>query len=91
MADLKTGKLKEAVLDEYVVSAVMEFKTTLERCEEIVKKLDEISQHVNTVFSVGVISRVEDDGSIPVKAVLEKAGYPVKPHGKTTLNLGRSL
>jgi len=91
MADLKTGKLKEAVLDEYVVSAVMEFKTSLERCEEIVKKLDEISQHVNTVFSVGVISRVEDDGSIPAKAVLEKAGYPVKPHGKTTLNLGRSL
>ena len=91
MADLKTGKLKEAVLDEYVVSAVMEFKTSLDRCEEIVKKLDEISQHVNTVFSVGVISRVEDDGSIPAKAVLKKAGYPVRPHGKTTLNLGRSL
>ena len=91
MADLKTGKLKEAVLDEFVVSAIIEFKTPLERCEKIVKKLDEISQHINTVFSVGVISRVEDDGSIPAKAVLEKAGYPARPHGKTTLNLGRSL
>jgi hypothetical protein len=91
MEDLKTGKLKKAVLDEFVVSAIIEFKTQLERCEEIVKTLDDLSRRIDTVFSVGIVSRIEDDGSIPVKSVLEKAGYPARPHGKTTLNLGRSL
>ena len=91
MEDKKTGKLKEEVLDEHVVTAIIEFKTPLGKCEEIVRKLEAVSQNINTVFSVGVISRVEDDWSIPAKEVLENAGYRIRPHGKTTLNLGRSL
>jgi len=91
MANTKTGKLKEEVLDEHVVTAIIEFKTPLGKCEEIVRTLEAISQHINTVFSVGVISRVEDDWSIPAKEVLANAGYPIRPQGKTTLNLGRSL
>jgi Fe-S-cluster-containing hydrogenase component 2 len=91
MEDTKSGKLKEEVLDEHVVTAIIEFKTPLDNCEEIVKKLEIISQNINTVFSVGVISRVEDDWSIPAKEILENAGYRIRPQGKTTLNLGRSL
>ena len=91
MADTNTGKLKEEVLDEQVVTAIIEFKTPLEKCEEIVRKLEAIAQNINTVFSVGVISRVENDWSIPAKEVLSNAGYPIRPQGKTTLNLGRSL
>ena len=89
MADTKTGKLKEDVLDEFVVSAIIEFKTPLTQCVEIVKTLEEISDRVNTVFSVGVISRVEEDWSIPAQIALQDAGFPVRPQGKTTLNLGR--
>jgi hypothetical protein len=89
MADTKTGKLKEDVLDEFVVSAIIEFKTLLNQCTEIVKKLEEISDRVNTVFSVGVISRVEEDWSIPAQTVLQNAGVTLRPQGKTTLNLGR--
>ncbi len=90
MADTKTGKLKEEVLDEHVVTAIIEFKTPLEKCEEIVRTLEAVSRNIDTVFSVGVICRVEDDWSIPAKEVLAKAGYPVRPQGKTTLNLGRA-
>jgi NAD-dependent dihydropyrimidine dehydrogenase PreA subunit len=89
MADTKTGKLEEDVLDEFVVSAIIEFKTPLTQCVEIVKTLEEISDRVNTVFSVGVISRVEEDWSIPAQIALQDAGFPVRPQGKTTLNLGR--
>jgi hypothetical protein len=89
MADTKTGKLKEDVLDEFVVSAIIEFKTPLTQCVEIVKTLEEISDRVNTVFSVGVISRVEEDWSIPAQTVLQNAGFALRPQGKTTLNLGR--
>jgi NAD-dependent dihydropyrimidine dehydrogenase PreA subunit len=90
MADTKTGKLKEDVLDEFVVSAIIEFKTPLTQCVEIVKTLEEISDRINTVFSVGVISRVEEDWSIPAQTVLQNAGFALRPQGKTTLNLGRT-
>ena len=90
MADTKTGKLKEDVLDEFVVSAIIEFKTPLNQCIEIVKTLEEISDRVNTVFSVGVISRVEENWSIPAQIVLQNAGFTLRPQGKTTLNLGRT-
>jgi hypothetical protein len=91
MEDRQTGKLKDEVLDEHVVSAIIEFKVGLDRCAEVVRKLEEISHHIDTVFSVGVISRVHEDWTIPAATVLKKAGYEISPNGKTTLNLGRRL
>jgi len=90
MEDQKTGKLKEDVLDEFVVSAIIEFKTPLEKCVDVVRALERVSHRINTVFSVGVISRVEEDRTIPAAKVLEDEGFQIRPNGKTTLNLGRA-
>jgi len=90
MEDPKTGKLKEEVLDEFVVSAIIEFKVPLDHCPEVVKVLEEVSHHIDTVFSIGVISRVDEDWTIPAAKILEKEGTPIRPNGKTTLNLGRA-
>ncbi len=89
MEDPKKGKLKEDVLNELVISAVIEFKTPLEKCVEVVRALEKISHQIATVFSVGMISRVEEDGQIPPAIILEDEGYKLMPNGKTTLNLGR--
>lgn len=89
MANPKTGELKKEVLDEYVISAIIEFKTPLERCLDVVRALEKISHNVNTVFSIGVISRVEEDGEIPAVGVLNDGGFMIRANGKTTLNLGR--
>lgn len=90
MKDPKTGELKEEVLDEFVVSAIIEFKVPLNQCPEVVKVLENISHHIDTVFSIGVISRVDEDGTIPAAKILEKEGIQIRPNGKTTLNLGRA-
>ena len=89
MEDSRTGKLRREVLDEFVISAIIEFKTPLERCVEVMKTLENISHHIDTVFSVGVISRVDEDGTIPAASILEREGFEIRPRGKTTLNLGR--
>lgn len=91
MAEPETGKLKEEVLDEFVVSAIIEFKVPLQRCVEVVRKLEEVSHRIDTVFSVGVISRVDDDWTIPAAKVLEADNIQIRPAGKTTLDLGRAL
>jgi len=90
MTDKKTGRLKEEVLNENVISAIIEFKTPLEKCVHVVKTLEQVSQNINTVFSLGVISRVDEDGTIPAAEVLEREGFKIRPNGKTTLNLGRA-
>jgi NAD-dependent dihydropyrimidine dehydrogenase PreA subunit len=90
MEDSKTGKLKKDVLDEFVISAIIEFKTPLERCAEVMKALENISHHIDTVFSVGIISRVDEDGTIRAAKILENEGFQIRPNGKTTLNLGRA-
>jgi NAD-dependent dihydropyrimidine dehydrogenase PreA subunit len=91
MENPETGKLKEAVLDEFVVSAIIEFKVPLEKSVETVRKLAEVSDRIDTVFSVGIISRVDDDWTIPAARVIEAEGIKIRPSGKTTLNLGRAL
>lgn len=90
MEDQKTGKLKDEVLDEFVVSAIIEFKVPLEKCIGVVKALEDVSHRIDTVFSVGVISRVDEDGTIPAAKVLEDQGFQIRPNGKTTLDLGRA-
>ena len=90
MEDPERGKLKDDVLDEFVVSAIIEFKVPLDRCPDVVRILEEVSHHIDTVLSIGVISRVDEDGTIPAAKILEEEGIQIRPNGKTTLNLGRA-
>jgi hypothetical protein len=91
MEDPKTGKMKEEVLDEKVLSAIIEIKTTLEMVPEYLSTLKDVQSMVDTVFSVGVASRCLSDGSIPHEKYVVDAGYTISPNGKTNLGLGRPL
>jgi NAD-dependent dihydropyrimidine dehydrogenase PreA subunit len=83
------GTLKKEILDQFVVSAIVECKTGLENCVSVFRKVEEVSREINTIFSVGLISTVEEDGTIPVKDLLEREGIPVASRGKTNVGLGR--
>jgi hypothetical protein len=56
MEDPKAGKIKEEVLNEKVLSAIIEMKTELERIPEFLKELEKVQKEVDTVISVGVAS-----------------------------------
>lgn len=88
MESKSTGALMKDVLDERVVSGIIEFTIPVERVVEVVQALKAVEGEVDTVFSVGVISRVVD-GDIPARRYLESAGIPVAPNGKTNVGLGR--
>jgi ferredoxin len=91
MKDTKTGKIKEEVLNEKVLSAIIEMKTELERIPEFLRELEKVQKEVDTVISVGVASRCLPTGTIPHQEWVRKAGYPASPNGKTNLGLGRPL
>lgn len=91
MKDKITGKLKEDILDERVLSCVIEFRVKVEKFPEVIKALKEIEEEVETVFSVGIISRLEEDGKIPILQMLESLGVEVRPNAKINLGLGKPL
>lgn len=91
MENPKTGKIKPEVLDEKVLSAIIEIRTSLEKIPEYLSKLESIQNEIDTVFSVGVASKCNPDGSVPYQKFVEDAGYTLSPNGKTNLGLGRPL
>jgi len=91
MENTKTGKMKEEVLDEKVLSAIIEAKTSLEKIPDYLRTLQAVQEKTDTVYAVGVASRCLPDGSVPHEKWVTEAGYTLSPNGKTNLGLGRPL
>jgi ferredoxin len=89
MTDPKTGRIKDDVLGEKVLSAIIEIKARLEQLPGLLQALDRVQRKLDTVVTVGVASRCLPDGSAPYQEWVEKAGYKLSPNGKTNLGLGR--
>jgi hypothetical protein len=89
MQDPKTGKMKEEVLNEKVLSAIIEIKTKLDKIPDYLQALQDIKDKTDSVYSVGVASKCLPDGSIPHEKWVKEAGYNLSPNGKTNLGLGR--
>ena len=62
MSDPKTGKFHEAVLNERVLSAIIELKIPVERLKEVLEVVREVSGRIDTAFSLDLISRLDPDG-----------------------------
>ncbi|MGI6451182.1 MAG: DUF362 domain-containing protein [Desulfitobacteriia bacterium] len=91
MEDIHTGKIKEDVKNEKVMSAIIEFvipEKDLERISEIIK---EAAQKTQTVFSWGIVARFDQDGNLPVIERLAKMGISVPKNMKVNVGLGRPL
>jgi ferredoxin len=91
MEDQATGRLNPEVLEQNVLSAIIEFKTTLDRLPTYLRIIDELAGDLDTVISVGVASRCGPDGEIPHQAICQQAGRVLSPNGKTNLGLGRPI
>jgi len=91
MADRKSGAFREEVLGEKVLSAILEFKIENERLKEALLTIKDVAARIDTVFSLGLISRVASDGSIPVVPIAREAGFLPRPNMKTNVGLGRPL
>jgi len=91
MEDTKAGKIREDVLNEKVLSAIIECLYPIEKFQEIITALKEVAKEVDTVFSVEVINRAEPDGSYPLRKLLNEMDIPHYINGKQCVGLGRPL
>jgi hypothetical protein len=91
MVSPETGKLRDDILNEKVLSAIIEMKIKLERIPEFLQALEKIQREIDTVTSVGMASKCHPDGTIPHEKWVRKAGYTLSQNGKTNIGLGRPL
>ena len=89
MTDVGSGTLREDILGEKVMSAIVEIKVPVERTEEIVRLVWEVEKELDTVVALGVGTRCGADGEDHVLApILERLGYKLE-RAKTNTGLGR--
>ena len=88
MTDRARGLLRPDILNEKILSAIVEIKTRLADVPAVLSKVRELAPQVETVISVGVSTRCGSAGEESLREILEQEGYPTY-RGKTNLGLGR--
>jgi ferredoxin len=89
MSDVPSGTIREDIINEKVMSAIVEIKVGVERTEEIIRLVWEVEKKLDTVVALGVGTRCDDHGEDNVVApILEKLGYKLE-RAKTNIGLGR--
>ena len=88
MSDPATGTIREDILNEKVLSAILELKTPLEHVPQILQVVEEVAPTLETIVSIGVSTRCDAQGGNLLESLLKSEGYVVY-RGKTNLGLGR--
>jgi hypothetical protein len=82
---------KEEVLDEKVLSIIIEFKVASSRLQEALEELKKSASEIDTVFSVGLIDKVSREGSMENYEKVRKSGYRPSINAKVNIGVGRPL
>jgi hypothetical protein len=87
MTEPARGTIRPDILNEKILSAIVEIKTKLEEVPAVLRKIRELSREVGTVISIGVSTRCDGAGEERLGEMLQHEGYPAY-RGKTNLGLG---
>jgi len=89
MTDVASGTLREDILGEKILSAIVEIKVPVARTEEIIRLVREVEKQIDTVVALGVGARCDESGEENVVGpILERLGYKLE-RAKTNAGLGR--
>ena len=88
MPDIKTGELRSDVLDEKVLSCILEFKTKITNMADILSAIEEEARRLDTVVALGMAVRCDAAGNDSVQQQLQAMGYNAW-RAKINMGLGR--
>ena len=87
MSDAKAGKFKDDLLNEKVLSAIIEFGIKTEQLPELFSILQKVEKEIDSVFSLDIACLLNPDGSNPTESYIAKSGLWVAPTVKQMLVL----
>ena len=88
MHDIKTGSIREEILEEKVLSCILESKIELERVPEMLGVIKEMAPSLDTIVSLGLSTRCDPDSNDPLINILRSEGYDPW-RAKMNLGMGR--
>lgn len=91
LEDASRGVVKKEILNERVLSTIVEFKVQEEKLEGVLLAIKEVAGTLDTVFSLGLIRVLPSQGPDPVIRRVGRLGFEVRPNGKVNLGLGRPI
>jgi NAD-dependent dihydropyrimidine dehydrogenase PreA subunit len=91
MTDLATGKLQQGILDVHLLSVIIEGTCKRENLASILDAVRVVENDIDTVFSLGIISMLDDDKDQYLMEVLEAHGLGIPIRAKVNVGLGRPL
>lgn len=89
--DKENGLLEPSVLDERVMSAIIEFSCKSGQVREVLQALKWTEDKIDTVFSLCIICRVDEEtDTVPAMEVVRELGLDIHASSaKTNLGLGK--
>jgi ferredoxin len=89
MSDVASGTIREDILNEKVLSAIIEIKVPVARAEEIIRLVWDLEKRLDTVVTIGAGVRCDEHGDdTVVRPIIERLGYDLQ-RAKTNAGLGR--
>jgi hypothetical protein len=89
MEDASAGRLRDDLLNEKILSAIVEIKTRLADVGKVLATVREVSGRIDTVVAVGISTRCDAQGEDALLApLLAELGYAFE-RAKTNMGLGR--
>lgn len=86
-----SGRFRPEFVNEKVLSCILELRILEADLESTLGRLFPLFGTLDTVVSVGLVSRFDDAGRLPVIEKLEAMGIAVRPNAKINVGLGRPL
>lgn len=84
----ETGEMNPEVLNEKVLSAIIEMIVPLDKIIPVLETMEKVAQEINTVFSIDLVARTDEDLSVPTARIMAENNKWFSMNGKTNLGLG---
>lgn len=89
MIDKSTGSLREDILNEKILSGIVEIRSALDRVEAVCETVHAVNARIDTVTAVGVSTRCGERGEdTSLAPLLEDLGFAYE-RAKTNMGIGR--
>jgi len=89
MKNPKTGKLKNEVLKERILSAIIEITIPEKELERCLKVILALSKEINTVITVDLIACYDSNYDLPVQNIISRSKFKPLYGAKINLGFGR--
>lgn len=91
MTDIRSGKVREDLLDVHVLSVIIEGTCKRNALGPILEAILKVEKEIDTVFSLGIVSMQDNDQDEALMGALAQYGIARPTRGKVNVGLGRPI